>query len=237
MARCYTPPDFIALLDAVRLVAETRHPGKWIPASMSATELGIWNGLGTEWNPEFLEDHLRVHVQEHRSEMVDRIISFDDARSEIRDALCGGMIAACVFDDLGRRLALTSELWRNTVGEIIIRKGTGWFDEGDADTNVCRCVFLSKSQVRDLRVPFARDRPRVEAVGTPSSEAALCRTVADLLRNDPSATKAQAKAALEAEGFVVSGNRFRAKIWPHARVAANLPEKAGPGKKRTATKD
>lgn len=237
MARCYTPPDYIALLDAVRFVAEAYHPDKWIPASMSAIEARIWNGLGTEWNPEFIEDHLRVYVQEHRSEMIDRIASFERAKCDIRDALCNGIVTAYVFNDLGRGLLLASELWRNTVGELIIRKGTGWFDEGDPDTDVCRCVFLRKSQVEDLHLPFAPDRPKVVAVGTSSSEAALCRAVTDLLRNNPSATKAQAQAALEAEGFVVSGNRFRAKIWPQARVAANLPEKAGPGKKRATGRD
>jgi hypothetical protein len=94
--------------------------------------------------------------------------------------------------------------------------------------------WLAKHELPPSPARFEPQRETRVRATKASDEAAAVKALAARLKECPELTRAAANEWCREKGYVLSGRGFQDRVWPQARVKAELPEKAQGGRKKSS---
>ena len=92
-------------------------------------------------------------------------------------------------------------------------------------------ALIDGTKLLDLRIESVSSSADADNKATAADETAAVRVIARMLLSENGLTRPEAQRALVVAGIVVSGNGFQNRVWPKARKAAGLSEKAPAGRR------
>src|SRR5882672_6734857 len=124
MTTRFVPKGFMDTERALIRMASARHPERWNFDSMHEVERQIYEGLGTTYNSELIEAHLRVlvPVEGRPPDLADRLCDYGDALVDLRAALYAKEILGEFIDENGKPGFIFAEGWGGTAGIDILLK-------------------------------------------------------------------------------------------------------------------
>lgn len=130
----YVPRGYIDTERALIRIATIRKPDRWHSDGMHPKEREIYAGLGQLYNAQYLGDHLRVQIPAHERkenpEILERLLDYNDAIYDLREALHAGDFVAEFVDEHGIFDFIKSEGWGGEAGLEILCCGIAWLDYG-----------------------------------------------------------------------------------------------------------
>lgn len=156
----YVPRGYIDTERALIRIATVRNPGRWRVDAMHSKEREIYEGLGRSFNAEFLGDHLRYHIsaEDRKADqnILERLFDYNDAISDLREALHAGDFVAEFVDEHGKFDFIKSEGWGGEAGIEILCRGVAWLDYGHL--TVCRLVLFKAETIETFAAkPISAD--------------------------------------------------------------------------------
>ncbi len=161
----YIPRGYVDTERALIRIATIRNPERWRSEVMHTTERNIYEGLGRAFNSELLGDHLRVLIPEQEREadqnILERLLDYNDAIYDLREALHAGDFVAEFVDENGRFDFIQSQGWGGDAGLEILCRGIAWLDCG---TEAVSRLVLFKAETIES---FARISSKADAASPP----------------------------------------------------------------------
>lgn len=230
----FYPEGYIGLEQATLKIAKHLEPDTWDSEKFLCGENAFWSGLAIENSAVDISTQLWLSYKEYSPEekynVYGRIQSFLYARQQLQKWLFSGEIIGEYIDESGRWGWIQNDGWGTAAGLDILERGVGTLEDGWV-----RLVLLREARINELlhnmeNVPDNNFNPGDESSYTSGEENRIVKQLAEILRAEPSISKAKAAERL---GIAARSRPYELRIWPRGRKAAGLSERAPVGRKKS----